>query len=31
MSKAALKCENDAIFIQNYTLKLFITFIMAYS
>ena len=31
MSKAALKCENDAIFTQNYTLKLFITFIMAYS
>ena len=26
MSEPALKCENNAIFTQNYTLKLLITF-----
>ena len=31
MSQPALKCENNAIFKQKYTLKLFITFKMAYS
>ena len=31
MSKPALKCEYDAIFKQNCTLKLFIAFKMAYS
>ena len=31
MSELALKCENNTIFMQNYTLKLFITFKMAYS
>ena len=30
MSEPAPKCENDTIFKQNYTLKLFITFKMAY-
>ena len=30
MSKPALKCENNAIFNQNYTLKLFIAVKMAY-
>ena len=31
MSEPALKCENNAIFNQNYTLKLVITFNMTYS
>ena len=31
MSEPALKCENNAIFKQNYALKLFIAFKMAYS
>ena len=31
MSKPALKCENNAIFKQNYAQKLFIAFKMAYS
>ena len=31
MSEPALKCENNAIFKQNDTLKLFIAFKMAYS
>ena len=31
MSEPALKCENNAIFKQIYTLKLFIAFKMAYS
>ena len=30
MSQPALKCENDTIFKQNYSLKLFITFEIAY-
>ena len=30
MSEPALKCENNAIFKQNYTLELFITLKMAY-
>ena len=31
MSEPAQKCENYAIFKQNYTLKLFVAFKMAYS
>ena len=31
MSEHALKCENSAIFKQNYTMKMFIAFKMAYS
>ena len=31
MSEPALKCENNASFIQIYTLKQFIAFKMAYS
>ena len=31
MSEPALKCENDAVFKQIHTLKLFIAFKMAYS
>ena len=31
LSEPALKCENNAICKQNYTLKLFIAFKMAYS
>ena len=31
MSEPALKCENNAIFKQNYSLKLFIAFKMDYS
>ena len=31
MSEPAQKCENDAIFKQNYTLELFVAFKMAYS
>ena len=31
MSEPALKCENNAIFMQNYVQKLFIALKMAYS
>ena len=31
MSEPALKCENNAIFKQNYTQKLFIAFKISYS
>ena len=31
MSEPAQKCENNAIFMQNYTLELFVAFRMAYS
>ena len=31
MFEPALKCQENAIFMQNYSLKLFITFKMAYS
>ena len=31
MSKPAQKCYNNAIFKQNYTIKLFVAFKMAYS
>ena len=31
MSEPGLKCENYAIFRQNYTLELFVAFKMAYS
>ena len=31
MFEPALKCQHNAIFRQNYSLKLFITFKMAYS
>ena len=31
MFEPALKCQHNAIFRQNYSLKLFITFEMAYS
>ena len=31
MSETALKCENNASFMQKFTLKLFITFKTAYS
>ena len=31
MSEPALKCENNAIFMQNYVQKLFIAFKMVYS
>ena len=30
MPEPALKCENNAVFKQNYSIKLFITFKMAY-